>query len=122
MNGSEMMVNAIIKGLGLNPDELKTQAGEAYAMLQTFARNMQEMSLTVARLEQSNLRLEQSLFSLRREFANAVNGDLILPDDGLLGWAAPGLLAQPMRDAPKPAHYLTHEDGFSYLDRTERKQ
>jgi hypothetical protein len=130
MNGSEMMVNAIIKGLGLNPDELKTQAGEAYSMLQTFARNMDEMSKSVARLEaitgdlaMSNRRLEIQLFSLRREFANAVNGDLLLPDDGLLTQFAPHILAAPYGSNPvAPSHYLTHEDGFTYLDRTERTQ
>lgn len=77
-NGMEMLVTAAIKATGLDPNVIKVQAAEAFSLFQAFAAEFKAMNERTARME-------AMLQAMENRIVSAINGDLDLPDDVLLG-------------------------------------
>jgi len=102
MNGVEVLVNALIRAMGLNKDDLQKQAGEAWETYQGFARDIRAIAATQAALMARFEALEAQLTAWRRERPEL--RDLALPDDALVArlGTAGDELASAMLGAERP--------------------
>ena len=83
MSGMEFMINAVIKSLGIDADDLKMRASEIHGFVMALSQDVRAVRDDIARMEGKIDAMH-----------GALRGDAQLTDDSLLGEYAAGAIAQ----------------------------
>lgn len=80
MFGAEMLMNALCKSIGMEPEQLKVQAIEAYDLFRKFVAQVDSIQV---RQEQIAVALWDRIGQSEAKIISAINHDPTWPDDAL---------------------------------------